>query len=141
MKHEENLTRYYFFFLVFIGSMIGFVVCDNFLQMFIFWEMVGMCSYALISFWNNRPESVKSGNKVFMMTRIGDIMLLGAIGVLFATLGTFSFHDTITAIAAGRFLPNDSRRRLLGFRRSNRKIRSASHYSLGFTARWKHPHQ
>ncbi len=102
MKHEENLTRYYFFFLIFIGSMIGLVVSDNFLQMFIFWEMVGMCSWALIGFWNNRPESVKSGNKVFMMTRIGDIMLLGAIGILFATLGTFSFHETITAIAAGQ---------------------------------------
>jgi NADH-quinone oxidoreductase subunit L len=102
MKHEENLTRYYFFLLLFIGSMIGLVLSDNFLQMFIFWEMVGMCSYSLISFWNNRPESVKSGNKVFMMTRIGDIMLLGAIGILFASLGTFSFHDTITAIAAGQ---------------------------------------
>jgi NADH-quinone oxidoreductase subunit L len=102
MKHEENLTRYYFYFLLFIGSMIGLVLSDNFLQMFIFWEMVGMCSYALISFWNNRPESVKSGNKVFLMTRIGDIMLLAAIGIIFATLGTFSFHDTITAIAAGQ---------------------------------------
>ena len=102
MKHEENLTRYYFFFLVFIGSMIGLVLSDNFLQMFIFWEMVGMCSWALISFWNNRPESVKSGNKVFMMTRIGDIMLLGAISILFATLGTFSFHNTISAIAGGQ---------------------------------------
>ena len=101
MKHEENLTRYYFFLLVFIGSMIGLVISDNFLQMFIFWEMVGMCSYALISFWNNRPESVKAGNKVFIMTRIGDVMLLGAIGILYATLGTFSFHGTVTAIAAG----------------------------------------
>jgi NADH-quinone oxidoreductase subunit L len=98
MKHEENLTRYYFFFLLFIGSMIALVLSDNFLQMFIFWEMVGMCSYALISFWNNRLESVKSGNKVFLMTRIGDIMLLAAIGVLYASLGTFSFHDTIARI-------------------------------------------
>jgi NADH-quinone oxidoreductase subunit L len=98
MKHEENLTRYYFFFLVFIGSMIGLVISDNFLQMFIFWEMVGMCSYALISFWNNRPESVKAGNKVFLMTRIGDVMLLGAIGILFASFGTFSFHGTISAM-------------------------------------------
>jgi NADH-quinone oxidoreductase subunit L len=101
MKHEENLSRYYFFLLVFIGSMIGLVISDNFLQMFIFWEMVGMCSYALISFWNNRPESVKAGNKVFLMTRIGDVLLLGAIGVLYASLGTFSFHETILAIAAG----------------------------------------
>jgi NADH-quinone oxidoreductase subunit L len=98
MKHEENLTRYYFFILLFVGSMIGLVISDNFLQMFIFWEMVGMCSYSLISFWNNRPESVKAGNKVFLMTRIGDISLLAAIGILYATFGTFSFHGTILAI-------------------------------------------
>ena len=101
MKHEENLDRYYFFLLLFIGSMIGLVISDNFLQMFIFWEMVGMCSYALISFWNNRPESVKAGNKVFLMTRVGDVMLLAAIGILYASLGTFSFHETIIAVAAG----------------------------------------
>ena len=98
MKHEENLTRYYFFLLLFIGSMIGLVVSDNFLQMFIFWEMVGLCSYSLISFWNNRPESVKAGNKVFLMTRIGDIMLLGAIGILYASLGSFSFRYTMANI-------------------------------------------
>lgn len=100
MKHEENLTRYYFFLLLFIGSMIGLVISDNFLQMFIFWEMVGFCSYSLISFWNNRPESVKSGNKVFLMTRIGDISLLAAIGILYASLGSFSFRYTIDHISA-----------------------------------------
>ena len=100
MKGEEGLTRYYFLLLLFIGSMIGLVISDNFLQMFIFWEMVGLCSYALISFWYKRPESVRAGVKVFIMTRIGDICLLGAIGILFATLGTFSFRDTIANITS-----------------------------------------
>jgi NADH-quinone oxidoreductase subunit L len=100
MKGEEGLTRYYFFLLLFIGSMIGLVISDNFLQMFIFWEMVGLCSYTLISFWNKRPESIRSGNKVFLMTRLGDISLLAAIGILFATFGTFSFHGTIAAISS-----------------------------------------
>jgi NADH:ubiquinone oxidoreductase subunit 5 (subunit L)/multisubunit Na+/H+ antiporter MnhA subunit len=68
--------------------------------MFIFWEMVGLCSYTLISFWNKRPESIRSGNKVFLMTRLGDISLLAAIGILFATFGTFSFHGTIAAISS-----------------------------------------
>ncbi|MFB3887982.1 MAG: NADH-quinone oxidoreductase subunit L [Candidatus Bathyarchaeia archaeon] len=95
MKGENGLTRYYFFLLLFIGSMIGLVISDNFLQLFIFWEMVGLCSYSLISFWYNRPESVKSGVKVFIMTRIGDIMLLGAIGILYASLGSFSFRYTM----------------------------------------------
>ena len=98
MKHEEGLTRYYFLLLLFIGSMIGLVVSDNFLQMFIFWEMVGLCSYSLISFWYKRPESVRAGAKVFLMTRIGDIALLGAIGLIYANLGTFSFAETITRI-------------------------------------------
>jgi NADH-quinone oxidoreductase subunit L len=98
MKGEEGLTRYYFLILLFIGSMIGLVISDNLLQMFIFWEMVGLCSYALIAFWYKRPESINAGVKVFIMTRIGDISLLAAIGILFATFGTFSFHGTISAI-------------------------------------------
>jgi NADH-quinone oxidoreductase subunit L len=98
MKGEEGLTRYYFFLLLFIGSMIGLVIADNFLQMFIFWEMVGLCSYSLISFWYKRPESVRAGAKVFLMTRIGDVSLLAAIGLLYASLGTFSFTETIAQI-------------------------------------------
>jgi NADH-quinone oxidoreductase subunit L len=99
MKDEEGLTRYYFLLLLFIGSMIGLVVADNFLQMFIFWEMVGLCSYSLISFWYKRPESVRAGAKVFLMTRIGDICLLAAIGILYANIGSFSFQYTIENIA------------------------------------------
>ena len=98
MKGEEGLTRYYFFFLLFIGSMIGLVIADNFLQLFIFWEMVGLCSYSLVSFWYKRPESVKAGAKVFLMTRIGDVSLLAAIGLIYANLGTFSFTETIKSI-------------------------------------------
>ena len=108
MKGEEGLTRYYYLLLLFIGSMIGLVISDNMLQMFIFWEMVGLCSYALISFWYKRPESVNAGIKVFIMTRIGDISLLAAIGILYAgplvggqAIGSFSFHDVIAALTAG----------------------------------------
>jgi NADH-quinone oxidoreductase subunit L len=98
MKGEEGLTRYYYLILLFIGSMIGLVISDNMLQMFIFWEMVGLCSYALISFWYKKPESIRAGVKVFIMTRIGDIALLAAIGILFTMFGTFSFHGTISSI-------------------------------------------
>ena len=98
MKGEKGLTRYYFFFLLFIGSMIGLVLSDNFLQMFIFWEMVGLCSYSLVSFWYHRQESTQAGAKVFLMTRIGDVSLLAAIGLLYANLGSFSFRYTIQNI-------------------------------------------
>ncbi len=98
MKGEEGLTRYYYLLLLFIGSMVGLVISDNMLQLFIFWEMVGLCSYALISFWYKKPESIHSGVKVFIMTRIGDICLLAAIGILFLQFGTFSFHGIMTGI-------------------------------------------
>ncbi len=106
MKGEEGLTRYYFLIMLFIGSMIGLVITDNLLQMFIFWEMVGLCSYALVAFWFKRPISVNAGNKVFIMTRIGDVSLLAAIGILYAApiingqapLYTFSFTGIISAL-------------------------------------------
>ena len=108
MKGEEGLSRYYFMILLFIGSMIGLVISDNLLQMFIFWEMVGFCSYALVAFWYKRPASVNAGNKVFIMTRIGDISLLAAIGILYAgplvggqAIGSFSFSTIIAALTAG----------------------------------------
>ena len=98
MKGEEGLTRYYFLILLFIGSMIGLVISDNMLQMFIFWEMVGLCSYALISFWYKKPESINAGVKVFIMTRIGDIALLAAIALFYFMFGTFSFHGVISGL-------------------------------------------
>lgn len=100
MAGEEGLSRYYFFMLLFIGSMIGLVMSDNFLQMFIFWEIVGLCSYSLVSFWYKRPEAVRAGVKVFLITRIGDVCLLGAIALLYANLGSFSFSYTIAHIAS-----------------------------------------
>ena len=110
MKGEEGLSRYYFFLVLFIGSMIGLVVSDNFLQMFIFWEMVGLCSYGLVSFWSKRLEVVRAGVKVFLMTRVGDVSFLFAIAILYANLGSFSFSyiaahisdlslSTLTAVA------------------------------------------
>ena len=93
MAHEEGLTRYYFFMLFFIGSMIGLVMADNFLQMFIFWELVGMCSYMLVSFWYKRPEAVKAGMKVFLMTKIGDIALLASILLVYANLHMLSYQQ------------------------------------------------
>ncbi|HME54514.1 MAG TPA: NADH-quinone oxidoreductase subunit L [Candidatus Lokiarchaeia archaeon] len=96
---EEGLTRYYFFLLLFIGSMIGLVISDNFLQMFIFWEMVGLCSYGLVSFWYKKDVSVNAGMKVFLMTRVGDVFLLAGILVLYVQFKTFSFAAIMTDIS------------------------------------------
>jgi NADH-quinone oxidoreductase subunit L len=98
MAGEEGLTRYYFFMLLFMGSMIGLVMSDNFLQMFVFWEIIGLCSYSLITFWYKRPEAVRAGIKVFLITRIGDVCFLAAIVLLYASLGSFSFSYIIDHI-------------------------------------------
>ncbi|MEM2885035.1 MAG: NADH-quinone oxidoreductase subunit L [Thermoproteota archaeon] len=95
IDREEGLNRYYSLMLLFIGSMIGLVLADNFLQMFIFWEIVGLCSYALVSFWYERPEAVKAGTKVFMMTKVGDASLLAGILLLYANLQTLSYGQVL----------------------------------------------
>jgi NADH-quinone oxidoreductase subunit L len=93
MAHEEGLTRYYFLMLFFIGSMTGLVMADNFFQMFIFWELVGLCSYGLVSFWYKNPNAVKAGIKVFLITKIGDIALLAGILLVYANLHVLSYKQ------------------------------------------------
>ena len=100
MAGEEGLTRYYFFMLLFIGSMIGLVMADNFLQMFLFWEVIGLCSYSLVSFWYKRPEAVRAGIKVFLITRVGDVCFLAATVLLYINLGSFSFSYIIDNIGS-----------------------------------------
>src|SRR5713226_1317268 len=110
MKGDSGLTRYWFFMNFFIGSMQLIVLSDNFLSMFVGWEGVGLCSYALIGFWftdekerwvgtvgsmalgeaQAYPPS-HAGMKAFVMTRIGDVAFLIGIILLFIYSGTFSF--------------------------------------------------
>jgi NADH-quinone oxidoreductase subunit L len=92
MAKEEGLTRYYFFMLFFIGGMVGLVMAGNFLQLYIFWEIVGLCSYALIGFWYKRPEARKAGMKAFIVTRVGDMALLIGIVLIYLNVGSFSFN-------------------------------------------------
>jgi len=102
MAHEEGLTRYYFFMLFFIGGMIGLVVADNFLQLYVFWEIVGLCSYALIGFWYKRDKAAKAGMKAFVVTRAGDAALLIGILILFLQTGTFNFLEINQMVEAGK---------------------------------------
>lgn len=90
MAGEEGLTRYYSMILLFIGSMIGLVMADNLLQLFIFWEMVGFCSFALVGFWYKREKAVKSATQVLLMTKVGDVALLIAIILLYVDTGTLN---------------------------------------------------
>ena len=119
MKGEKNLTRYYFLMNFFIGNMLLIVMSDNFLQLFLGWEGVGYCSYALIGFFHSDetkhwvgtlgestlgvPEAYSpshAGMKAFIMTRAGDIAFFIGILLIFAFSKTFNFVTLYNQIIA-----------------------------------------
>jgi len=109
MRGDPGLTRYWFFFLFFIGSMLLLVLSDNLLQLLIGWEGVGMCSYGLIGYyyrddkerWLGGPPPTKmfppshAGMKAFVVTGIGDVFILAAIFIIFHYAGTLNFIELI----------------------------------------------
>ena len=104
MGHEKGLPRYYALVLLFIGAMTGLVIAGNFLQLYIFWEIVGICSAFLISFWYDRPEAVRAGLKAFLVTRVGDAALLLGFVWLYASTGTVDFQK-LSSLASQGFVP------------------------------------
>ncbi len=102
MHQDKAQTRYYALILLFIGAMVGLVLADNFLQLFIFWEVVGVCSYALIGFWYQKTSAARAGMKAFVVTRIGDISLLISIIFLFTLTGSFDFLYLQDAVQLGQ---------------------------------------
>ena len=101
MEGEKGLPRYYALIMLFIGAMICLVITDNLLIVYFFWEIVGLCSYALISFNVEDPKAAKAGIKAFVTTRIGDIGLIIGIFVLYLATGTFSVQEIIALGQAG----------------------------------------
>jgi len=93
MAGDPGYHRYYAFMSLFTASMLGLVMADNLLLLFVFWEMVGLCSYLLIGFWFHRPSAANAAKKAFIVTRIGDFGLLVAILLLFAHTGTFDIAE------------------------------------------------
>ncbi|SPF47888.1 hydrogenase 4, membrane subunit [Candidatus Sulfotelmatobacter kueseliae] len=86
----EDYGRYYFWLLLFIASMVGLAVSPNLLQFFIFWELTTLCSWALISFYQNE-RSLRAGFKAILMTHVGSGFFLLAILILFARTSSFEF--------------------------------------------------
>jgi len=86
----EDQGRYYFWLLSFIASMVGVAVSPNFLQLFVFWELTTLCSWALISFYRN-DKSLRAGLKALIMTHMGGLFFLLALLVLFVQAGSFEF--------------------------------------------------
>src|SRR5213083_2187660 len=90
-EHPASLGRYYTFQSLFAFSMLGLVLSPSFIQMFVFWELVGLCSYLLIGFWYERPSAARAALKAFWITKLGDLGFITGIVMLWAATGTFHF--------------------------------------------------
>ena len=84
MHRDEGLPRYYAILSLFLASMIGLVLADNLLMFFLFWELVGLCSYFLIGFYYFKPSAASAAKEAFLITRVGDVLFLAGIFVYFA---------------------------------------------------------
>ena len=92
MSHDPSYVRFYAYLSLFSSSMLGLVVSPNLLQVYVFWELVGMCSYLLIGYWYDRDGAADACQKAFVTNRVGDFgLLLGMLGLFWAT-GTFEFE-------------------------------------------------
>uniref|UniRef100_UPI0030DE8C78 NADH-plastoquinone oxidoreductase subunit 5 n=1 Tax=Thepparatia scandens TaxID=3036243 RepID=UPI0030DE8C78 len=93
MSHDQGYLRFFAYMSLFNTSMLGLVTSSNLIQIYIFWELVGMCSYLLIGFWFTRPAAANACQKAFVTNRIGDFgLLLGILGFYWIT-GSFEFQD------------------------------------------------
>lgn len=91
MKGDEGFSRYFAYIALFTTSMLGVVVSDNLFEMFVFWELVGLCSYLLIGFWFAKPAAVDASQKAFVTNRWADFGFMTGIILLFVHFGTFNF--------------------------------------------------
>nr|YP_010701419.1 NADH-plastoquinone oxidoreductase subunit 5 [Nekemias rubifolia]USM11414.1 NADH-plastoquinone oxidoreductase subunit 5 [Ampelocissus chaffanjonii]WCJ46315.1 NADH-plastoquinone oxidoreductase subunit 5 [Nekemias rubifolia] len=93
MYHDQGYLRFFAYMSFFNTSMLGLVTSSNLIQIYIFWELVGMCSYLLIGFWFTRPIAANACQKAFVTNRVGDFgLLLGILGLYWIT-GSFEFRD------------------------------------------------
>lgn len=97
MSHEEELTRYYQYLLLFMGSMIGMVFSANTIQLFVFWELTSITSFMLIGYWRHKPQSVYGATKSLLITAAGGLFMLAGFLLLRTITGSFDltaiFHD------------------------------------------------
>ncbi len=106
MEHDESKSRFFGHLSLFMFSMLGIVLADNFAMMFIFWELVGVSSYLLIGHWFTRDAAGKAANKAFMMNRIGDFGFMLGILMLWSTAGTVTFDGLASASSIAALTQN-----------------------------------
>ena len=90
MKGDPSFSRYYAYMSLFTAAMLGLILSSNIIQLYMFWELVGVSSYLLIGFWHERPAAAAAAKKAFIITRIGDVGFLIAILYLFTQADNFS---------------------------------------------------
>jgi len=93
MSHDENFTRFFCFLSLFAAAMLGVVIANSLLLLFMCWELVGLTSYLLIGFWYQKPSAATAAKKAFITTRIGDLALLLGMIWLYSQAGTLLFYD------------------------------------------------
>jgi NADH-quinone oxidoreductase subunit L len=93
MAHDENFTRFFCFLSLFAGAMLGLIIANSLLLLFICWEIVGLTSYLLIGFWYHKPSAAAAAKKAFITTRIGDLAFLLGMVWLYSETGTLLFYD------------------------------------------------
>ncbi len=107
MAGDKRFSRYYAYLGLFTFSMLGIVIANNFLFMYIFWELVGISSYLLIGFWYEKDSAANAGKKAFITNRIGDFGFFAGIMILYMTFGTTMFDDIFHGLGQG-VIPFDS---------------------------------
>src|SRR6266481_4558844 len=93
MAEDKNFTRFFAYLSFFSGAMLGLVIANSLLLLFIFWELVGLASYLLIGFWIQKPSAAAAAKKAFITTRIGDMGLFLGMLWLYGRSGTLIFYD------------------------------------------------
>ncbi len=93
MAQDKNFTRFFCFLSLFAGAMLGVVIANSILLLFMCWELVGLTSYLLIGFWYAKPSAAAAAKKAFLTTRVGDVLFLLGIVWLFGQTGTLLFYN------------------------------------------------
>jgi len=100
MKGDPGFSRFFACLSLFTFSMLGIVLSNNFIQIFIFWELVGVSSYLLIGFWFEKPSAAEAGKKAFLVNRIGDFGMMLGVLLLWGITGTFNFTELAGKVAS-----------------------------------------
>ena len=100
MAHDPERRKFFAYLNLFLAAMLVLVLADNFLVLYLGWEGVGLASYLLIGFWQYKPTAATAAKKAFVVNRVGDMGLLVALMIMFATFGSLDYDTVFAAVPA-----------------------------------------